>query len=215
MGIIGLIFSCFFCIPIFAFVGLILCIVALCSKKTKSVCGAVGIGIAIFSILLGILAPQFMKYVDEVKKDSATNTTIETSSVESTEASTSTTIHPGETVETDDLKITFISCGDYETDNSFLTPEEGYKYVIATFEFENIGTSDEFVSCWDFDCYADGYAIEQSYLSDDNLSATISAGKKAKGSVTFEVPTDATEIELEYTVNIWTEEKIIFLLSDN
>ena len=59
--------------------------------------------------------------------------------------------------------------------------------------------------------YADGYAVEQTYF-DDDLSATLSAGKKAKGAVYFEVPVNAVEVNAEYEMNYWTEEKVVFVI---
>lgn len=117
----------------------------------------------------------------------------------------------GEYLETDDLKITYIACEEYKSDNQFMQPKEGYVYFRLEFEFENIGKNDQFVSSFDFTGYADGYAVEQTYF-DDNISATLSAGKKAKGAVYFEVPVDATEVNAEYEMNYWTEEKVVFVI---
>ena len=120
--------------------------------------------------------------------------------------------YAGEYLETDDLKISYLSCQEYKSDNQFIQPKDGYVYYRLEFEFENIGNSDEFVSYFDFTGYADGYAIEQTYLLDDALSATLSAGKKTKGAVYFEVPADAVEVTAEYEMNYWTEEKVIFVI---
>lgn len=118
----------------------------------------------------------------------------------------------GSIVETSDTKITFISCDDYEVDNDFLLPKDGYKYIAAEFEFENIGKTDTSISSWSFECYADGYSVEQSYVNDDDISATISSGRKAKGSVTFEVPENAAEIVIEYSPNMFSSNKLKFVV---
>ena len=49
-----------------------------------------------------------------------------------------------------------------------------------------------------------------SIFRDDNLSATLSAGRKVKGTVTFEVPVDATVVEVEYLTNFWTSNRVVF-----
>ena len=49
-----------------------------------------------------------------------------------------------------------------------------------------------------------------SIFRDDHLSATISAGRKVKGTVTFEVPVDATVVEVEYLTNFWTSNRVVF-----
>ena len=118
----------------------------------------------------------------------------------------------GDVVETSDLKISFLSASPYTSDNEFLQPKDGYMYYRVEFEIENIGNSDEFVSSVDFECYADGYLMDENYITaDDYLStATISAGKKIKGAIYYEVPSNSQELKLEYEVNYFTEDKIIF-----
>lgn len=118
----------------------------------------------------------------------------------------------GDVVETDTLRISFLSAKDYMSDNEFIQPEKGNKFIQAQFEFENIGESDEYISSYDFEAYADSYAIDQTYLDEDALDATLSKGKKTKGSVYFEVPEDTKEITIEYETNFWTESKIVFIV---
>lgn len=118
----------------------------------------------------------------------------------------------GDIVETDDLRISYLSAEEYTSDNEFMQPKEGNTYYRIEFEFENIGDSDQYVSCFDFNCYADGYAAEQTFLEDDDLSATLSPGKKVKGAMYYEVPKDASEVTLEYETDYWTEDKIIFVV---
>lgn len=119
----------------------------------------------------------------------------------------------GESVETKTLKISFLSASDYISDNMFIEPKEGYKFIRVEFEFENIGEDDEAISSMlNWTCYADDYSMEQSWCGDDVLDATISAGKKAKGAIYFEVPVDSEKIVVEYETNFWTEDKIIFVV---
>lgn len=116
----------------------------------------------------------------------------------------------GSIIETDKLRISYLSCEDYISDNMFITPKEGYKFISLMLEVENISDSDQSISCYDFECYADGTVCDATYARDDSLSAELSAGRKAKGSVSFEVPVDATTIEVECETNYWTQKKIIF-----
>lgn len=121
--------------------------------------------------------------------------------------------HVGDIVETDDFKISYISAEDYFTDNEFMQPKDGYKYVKAVFEFENRGDSDHYVSSSDFCCYADGYDMEQSYFDELDLDASsLSPGRKTQGAVFFQVPIDAQEIVFEYESDFWTEDKINFYM---
>ena len=120
----------------------------------------------------------------------------------------------GDIIESKTERITYLACGEYTSDNMFLQPKDGYKYIYLEFEFENISSSDENVSSLYFRCFADGAACESHYLGDDELSATLSAGRKTKGKVYFEVPKAATIIEAEYESSFWSSKKITFTYSE-
>lgn len=125
---------------------------------------------------------------------------------------TKDTYNVGDILQTDTLRISYISVEDYVSDNMFMQPESGKKFISAKFEFENIGKSDEFVSDYDFSCYADGYSCNQRYFDSASLSATLSSGKKTSGYVYYEVPTDATSIVIEYSDNYFSDKKISFVV---
>lgn len=116
----------------------------------------------------------------------------------------------GDTAESSNLVITYISCSEYTSDNMFIQPKDGYHFISCEFEFENIGKSDEYISSFDFDCFADGFNCSATYIRDDDLGATLSAGRKVKGTVTFEVPLDATVVEVEFLSNYWTSNRVVF-----
>ena len=97
--------------------------------------------------------------------------------------------------------------------SQYATVKPGYKVVCASFEFENISTTDQLASSYNFSCYADGYDCENFYYVDDSsFSANLSSGKKTKGNVYFEVPESSTSIVIEYENNIWTSSKIKFIV---
>ena len=54
--------------------------------------------------------------------------------------------YAGDIVETDNLRITFVSAEDYVSDNQFIQPADGKKFVKADFEFENISDKDELLA---------------------------------------------------------------------
>lgn len=197
-------------------------------NKGTAIAGIVTSGLALL-ITLGVLIMGNGSLADYVErsKDSATENNISTENNRLTEDNVSanndtSTTEPvseentpntfvvGDTVEGNGFKMTFVSSGEYTSDNQFIQPGDGKKYMRFEFEFENTGDRDFLAYSWDFTCYADGYSVDQSYVADDVLSATISPGKKVIGAVYFEVPTDASEIELEYETNFWTEDKIVF-----
>ena len=116
----------------------------------------------------------------------------------------------GESVEAGKLTIDYLACYWDESDNQFIQPKDGYRYVTLEFEVTNHDKSDTSVSYFSFDCYADGAACSGTYFRDDNLSATVSPGRKAKGTVTFEVPAEAQSIEVEYDASLWISHPVIF-----
>lgn len=119
----------------------------------------------------------------------------------------------GDVVETNDFRITYISSGEYKSDNEYLQPKDGYVYWEFEFKFENISDTDQTVSSiMDWECYADNSKVDQTYIGDDNgLDATLSAGRETQGTIYFEVPADTQNIELEYDINYWQSDKIIFV----
>ncbi len=134
--------------------------------------------------------------------------------IEANTAATEGAIAVGETFESKDLKITYLQCFRDDSDNMFIQPKEGYHYVTCEFEFENLASSDKTASYFSFDCFADGVACDSTYFRDDALSATISSGRKAKGTVTFEVPDNATTVEVEYLDNVWTSDRVVFAVAE-
>lgn len=123
-------------------------------------------------------------------------------------------ITAGDTFEANGLKVTINDIStdftDYEDEYGWYTPEEGMKYVMVSFTYENTGNSDAYVSIYDYDCYADGTLCEQTYnFNGDFINANLSSGRNVSFETHYVVPVDAVEIELEYTSNIWTSEKVI------
>lgn len=123
------------------------------------------------------------------------------------------TFNVGDVVETDNFRITYESAGEYTDSNEFLQPKDGYVYWEFKFKFENISNTDQTVSTMmDWECYADNSKADQTWIVDDNgLDGKLSAGREAEGAVYFEVPKDAESIELEYDINFWQSDKIIFV----
>lgn len=119
----------------------------------------------------------------------------------------------GDVVETEDFKITYESAVPYTSDNEFIQPKDGCEYWEFKFKFENISDTDQSVSTMmDWECYADNSKVDQTWIGDNNgLDAKLSAGRSAEGTLYFEVPENAEKIELEYDINFWGNDKIIFV----
>ena len=137
---------------------------------------------------------------------------------EPTTESANNYVSVGSVITTKNFKITVtdisLNYTDYEDEYGWYTPKEGMKYIMVSFKFENIDDESQYVSIYDFDCYADGTLCEQNFYVDtgDFINTNLSPDRNVSFMVCFDVPTNATEIELEYELNMWTEEKIILKL---
>lgn len=120
----------------------------------------------------------------------------------------------GEIYENRNIAIKYVAKNENFTQyNRYATIKAGHKIISADFEFENLGASDEYFSSYEFDCYADGYDCEAFWsVEGSGFSSTLSTGKKAKGTVYFQVPTTATSITIEYKINTFTGDKVEFLV---
>lgn len=127
-------------------------------------------------------------------------------------------VYSGETCNVGNLEINYKSKDvNYIVKNDtygLYTPESGKKYVSTTFQFKNNGNSDEYVSIYDFDCYADDVVASQAFLpGDDFMNVNLSPGRTITFTTFYEVPKNATSIELEYDVKYsWDNEKVKFII---
>lgn len=226
-GIAGLICSVLTASGIFAIVSLVLCLIGLTRKDKKSVCGIIGLCLCFTILFVNVDwfsdTAETNTYASEEVEKAEISKEVEQLEVESLEekkeddsekiAKPSNAFVVGDVVETSSFKISFLSVSEYVSDNPYIQPKDGNMYYRMEFEFENISDSDAAISSMmNWDCYADDYAVDQSWISDDQIDASLSPGKKVKGSVYFEVPIDANSIVLEYETNFWTENKVIFIV---
>ena len=125
-------------------------------------------------------------------------------------ARTENAFRPGDVIDTGKLKISYLGCDYFESGNMFIKPDEGNVFIYLEFEFENTSDSDRSVSSLLFHCFADGRVCSSTSVRDDDLSASLSPGRKAKGTVAFQVPKDAAVIEIEYQESLLSERTAVF-----
>ncbi len=194
---------------ILGIISIVLGITAISKQKSKKV----GIAGLVFSILaFMILVASEMPQTNSTLT-SATN--IETST-EPSQSNIKTVYNVGDVYQDRSLAIKFVSKNDnFKNYSKYANIKDGYKVIQASFEFENLSPNDKYIASYHFNCYADGYDCDAFYSVDDNAlnSSSLSTGKKTKGNVYFEVPKNATEITLEYELNVWTSEKVIFKIN--
>ena len=132
---------------------------------------------------------------------------------ETTKAKEIETFSVGDVYESKEVKIMYINSGDYSVDNEYMQPESGNKYIFAEFSIENVGATDYSTGSVLFDCYADDTECKQSIIPAEGILTTITSlppGKNTKGKIFFEVPNNASSIELEYKINSLTGDKVKF-----
>ena len=127
----------------------------------------------------------------------------------------------GETAELNGVRVTMT---DYSESNGskYNKPSDGNVFLLIEFLIENNTDSEMAVSSMmSFEAYADDYALNYSLsalLEKENsnqLDGQIAAGKKMKGIIGYEVPSDWQEVEIHYTDNVWSSSKFKFKINTN
>ena len=117
----------------------------------------------------------------------------------------------GETFSGDGLNITLQNVEDWNSDNEFKTPKDGYKFIRAYFIIKNTDTTAKYLGPYDFDCYADNSKMEMARFRDNAMRSTeISGGRELQGYIYYEIPVNSQSIEIEYCFNRRNSEKAIF-----
>lgn len=145
------------------------------------------------------------------KAEKTSSESKEQSSKQSSEKSENNIYKNGETLDANGLKITMEKSEEYVSDNEFIQPQDGNKYIRVYFTIKNESGKDKMIGSYDFKCYADGESCDSAYFTDSSLSFDeLSDGRSTKGYVYYEVPKNAKEIEIEYETSLWTSKKAIF-----
>ena len=160
---------------------------------------------------LAILATFALFAVGSSDDSSATVSDGDDTTTAATAEEQDLTVNVGEVLTAENLKITYVSSGEYKDYSPYFSPKDGYKFIYIDLKAENTGETDVFISTYDFNCYADDVAMENHY-EDDEISATLSKGRSTTGKVYFEVPVNAEKIEIEYETDYWNNEKAIFIV---
>lgn len=101
----------------------------------------------------------------------------------------------------------------YENTNyDYKKPKSGYKYV--TFSFQVVNNSDETFSFSYTNAtgYADNVQVENMlYLTDSSSILELSPGRTGNVDISFEVPTNAQSIEMDYNFNPFADDVGVFI----
>lgn len=192
-------------------------------RKAWQIILIVGIGLLWWGIIFNILFSDTDES-EQIKNTLNNNSTVHQNNGSSKGGNLATTTDTqsnkkneysvGSVYEDNFIAIKYVSCdNNFNNYSKYADIKNGYKVVKVEFEVENIGKSDTSITSWDFECYADGYSCNEFYNHDETyLSATLSSGKKTKGALLYEVPIDAQKIILEYDTNIFSNNKISFII---
>ncbi len=185
-------------------------------KKGGGILKIIVIVLVIF-VLIGIVGSLFAPEDNTQKADSSSN-----SETEKEEAKKDAAFNVGETAEYNNVQVTVIG---YEESagNEWVQPEEGKIFVLPEIEISN--NSDEEVSVSSmisFDCYVGDYKADFSsnaFMSismeggKQQLDGSIAPGKKLRGFLGIEAPTDWSTIEIYYKDNVWLSSNFSFLIT--
>ena len=121
----------------------------------------------------------------------------------------------GDAVESGDYIFTLNSVREDEG-SEFFKPKDGNIYYIVDMTVENKSDKSVTVSSMlmfnliDGDSYS--YSITFGADTKGQLDGEIGAGRKLRGELTFEIPKDATGLEIEVDPSLWALGTIIFKL---
>ena len=117
--------------------------------------------------------------------------------------------------ESEKVNISYLDSGDYSSDNMFIEPASGNKFIYIDLSIQNTGDTDLSIGSASFTCYADNTKCSQSVVTADDqmdIIATVSPKKYLKGKIYFEVPKNSQNIEVEFETSFWTQDKIYFVV---
>lgn len=119
----------------------------------------------------------------------------------------------GDTIDVDGLKVTFKKCYTKKK-GQYTKPEKGNIFLIIDIDVKNDSEDDADVNFTNFSAYADDTEVETNYMDSDlgvkTLDASLSSGKKATGSLTYEVQKNFKKLSIEYKPDMFSDDRFIF-----
>jgi hypothetical protein len=187
-------------------------------KKNKLVLGALGcVGLLFVCGIIAAMSGGANNLKNQPAKvgDTATNNNSNSNTSTPTESQTQT-FYLNEQIKLDDKVLTVTSISDYKSSNQFIQPTPGNKFVVVDVTMENQGKDAVSVNPLEFKLQDNNnYSYQVSLMSDKTpllSSEPIQPGRKVRGFITFEVPTNSTTFELAYTPNFFSNKQIIVKL---
>lgn len=148
-------------------------------------------------------------------ESAATQESAEKTETTSTKQQEERNFKVGDTAEKEgQYRITVNKLYEYVSNNEFIIASEGKKYVVADITVENLGETED-ISVSSMVCFnllgLDGKKYDMTIADvDGQLDGSVAPGRKLNGTVTYEVPVDVTEAELEVNLDVFTGKTIFF-----
>lgn len=187
-----------------------------CKKRQHQSYATSLLFIILFLIFFSVFSALFSKNdaappkKDETKRQNTIDSSSETAREEETNI-----FNVGDLFESQKLNISYLDSGDYSSDNVFIEPAAGNKFIYVDLSIQNTGDTDLSIGSSAFTCYADDTKCSQSIVTADDqmdIISTVSPEKYLKGKIYFEVPKGAQNIEVEFETSFWTQDKIYFIV---
>lgn len=119
----------------------------------------------------------------------------------------------GDQVKLEDKIVTAYSITDYTEPDQFLQAKVGNKYVNVDVSIESAGTEAINVNVFGFALQdSDSYSYTKATTSKEPYYptvVTVQPGRKVRGFISYEVPSNASGFELVYTPSGWSSGQVI------
>lgn len=188
-----------------------------CKKSQTQGCIVVFLFIILFLIFFAVFSTLLAKNKTTPQKnnDIIYQNTVNSPSETPAYEKDINTFNVGDLFESEKVNISYLDSGDYSSDNMFIEPASGNKFIYIDLSIQNTGDTDLSIGSTSFTCYADDTKCSQSVVTADDqmdIIATVSPEKYLKGKIYFEVPKDSQNIEVEFETSFWTQDKIYFVV---
>lgn len=186
-----------------------------CKKKQGSVLK--WILVIVFALaIIGVVTSNDNDNSNNISRADSQNTDVHVPESSSQSEEQELVFRVGETAEYKDVQVTLLNITE-STGSQFNKPTDGNVFILAEFEIANNSDKELAISslmC--FDAYQDGYATNISLTAlienpGEQLDGSIAPGKKMKGAIGYEIPSDYKELEINVQLDIWSSTKIVFV----
>ncbi|MBQ8803872.1 MAG: DUF5067 domain-containing protein [Tyzzerella sp.] len=130
---------------------------------------------------------------------------------------TKDTFSLGEIAELDGVRVTMTNYQE-SAGSEWNKPTDGNVFMLVEFEIEN-NSEEEIVvsSMMSFEAYADDYAANVSFGAlveneQTQLDGTVAPGKKMKGWIGYEIPSDWADFEIHFIDSVWSDTPFKFTI---